>query len=367
MRKTALLVAVLAALAAGGCGEDHATDIQAIRVPDDYPTPQEAVDAAEPGELVVIRPGVYFHTERRDVAPDAFPGGLRAALFLKDGVRVLGLGPEPGGAVLRDTTAADSSVGVVLASVGNDTFVENLAVEGFAVGVLLTGRDGVVQNLRVEGAGIGIRACRAGAPEVAGCRVTGASSVGIQSEQTAAAFFGANHVRDCVVGVEVSGTGSPDFEVNVLCRNDTGLRITRGATPFFLHNAIRDNRVFGVALSAGAIPRFAENDVYDNGVEVDVAEYDPPLSEPIILAENYWGTTDPDVIAREIRDGLDDPARGAVVSFLPVSPVPRFDPRIDLGALCRAQDAWEVDSLLRDLRRVLAETRPATRAGRDPS
>ena len=48
----------------GGDGESYST----IRVPEDHDTIQKAVDAAEPGDLVLIGPGVYH--EAVDVATE---------------------------------------------------------------------------------------------------------------------------------------------------------------------------------------------------------------------------------------------------------------------------------------------------------
>lgn len=67
--KAALLVA---AVVLAGCGDDggddaspdttgggEATELEAIRVPADHATIQEAVDAAEPGDLILVAPGTY--------------------------------------------------------------------------------------------------------------------------------------------------------------------------------------------------------------------------------------------------------------------------------------------------------------------
>src|SRR5690606_22894636 len=72
-----LLTSALVVAAACGSdddGDDSATGDDAvpegttIRVPDDHETIQEAVDAAEPGDLILVEPGVY--EEAVDVTTD---------------------------------------------------------------------------------------------------------------------------------------------------------------------------------------------------------------------------------------------------------------------------------------------------------
>src|SRR5690606_23530510 len=52
----------------GATGDDAVPEGTTIRVPDDYETIQEAVDAAAPGDLILIEPGVY--EEAVDVTTD---------------------------------------------------------------------------------------------------------------------------------------------------------------------------------------------------------------------------------------------------------------------------------------------------------
>ena len=61
-----------------------------IHVPGDYLTIQEAVDAASPGDTVLVAPGIYLHSEVREVAE---MGRVAANVFLKSGVAVVGAGP----------------------------------------------------------------------------------------------------------------------------------------------------------------------------------------------------------------------------------------------------------------------------------
>ncbi len=114
-RRLLALVLVLAAVAAG-CGGDDGGDggsdggsgeASTIRVPDDYDTIQGAVDAAAPGSLILIEPGVY-EEEVNVTTDDLVIRGLdRNEVVLEgnfefeNGIRVL----EADGVVVENMTA----------------------------------------------------------------------------------------------------------------------------------------------------------------------------------------------------------------------------------------------------------------------
>jgi len=351
------LILVLLAVAGVGCTDNRPLVVPgppALRVPEDFPYPQAAVDSASSGMVVLVKPGVYTHTEVRDVDPDGFPGGIRAALFMKDGVAVTGTG-DAGTSVLRDTVAADSTFGLVFVSVGNATKVENIAVESFGTGALIRGQGGYIENCRMSGDPVGIRVLQASDPLVIGNLVEDAADAGIRSERDDGGY-GANFVRRCGVGIDVLGPGSPYLQANVLCSDRIGLRGSSSATPILRANVIRNNASVGVLLTDGTRPDFTQNDLYENGIDLQVADYAPPL-DTLYAEGNYWSSTDvADIGLNRIRDASDDPAAGAVVDFLPVSPISFFPLNVNLGALCGPTGSGapeEILAVLAELSRTL--------------
>lgn len=335
-----------------GCSDDTVdTGIPVLRVPADYPTPQEAIDAADPGTVVDIDAGVYTHTEVRDIDPVRFPGGVRAALFLKAGVRVRGTG-DLGTVILRDTTAADSTVGALGFDVDDQTWIVNLNFENFGTGVSLAAGSGVVLCCSVTGSETGIRFEDFGGFGGGGFNLTENCGTGILVED-GFAILQANLIRGCDTGLHLRGAGVPDLLVNVICLNGTGLLVEGpDMGPGLRGNVTRDNTVVGGLFTAGADPVFLENDFAYNPVNLAVEGYAGTGVDSILVQGQWWGSTVLDSIAASILDADDEAGRGARVIWLPVRPVTSFPfdaSEVDVDMLCaattptarRVLQAWE--------------------------
>jgi hypothetical protein len=101
-----------------------------------YATVQEAVDAARPGDWVLIWPGVYHENDAKDHAgvwvtvPDLHIRGLNRAGVIIDGSRGKAGGPCPSSPALQDFTARD---GIMVWKASGVT-IENLTVCDYLAG-----------------------------------------------------------------------------------------------------------------------------------------------------------------------------------------------------------------------------------------
>jgi hypothetical protein len=331
-----LLFALLLALAVlPGCS-DTATSSgpPTLVVPDRFPTIQAAIDAAQPGEIVLVQPGVYSTLERRDIDSDRYPGGLLATAFLKEGVGIVGNG-DPGTVVLRDSVLADSSVGIVLSRLSSVPFVDNLTVEDYDTGLLISRGEGTLQFLRVVDCRIGLRLREPADPIVRNCLFDG-DSLGVLAE-AGGGYLAANIFRNCRVGGRFTTSALAWLEANAFCTNGTGLILDGGATPTLTVNSITSNLGSGLETGDGALPDLiatprgadiafaAGNDIFGNGVNLVVTGYSPPLGEALPATGQWWNTTDTTAVAAGIVDDRTDPGLGAVVDYVPLAPFSFFD------------------------------------------
>ncbi len=197
-----------------------------------YRTIRAALDAAQPGDVVVVASGVY-----------------REVVRLKDGVAVVS--STPGGAVLRLTGPGDSSVVVAEG-------VQRARLAGF----------------KIEGAAVGLH-LRDANVEIVGVKVTGARFAGVLIEGQTEAILRASLIIDNGgSGVHIRGVAArPRLVQNVIRRNGTdraapGVLIEDGAAPVLLRNVITGHTAEGIRL-AGAREAASALFQQDNFFEVD--------------------------------------------------------------------------------------------------
>jgi len=205
-----------------------------IHVPGDYPTIQEAIDAANPGDIVMVAPGVYYEE-----------------ITLKADVDVIGAGEGlsiiDGGGDYGDVVTA------VGGSITSNTKFQGFTVTGAISGGSMPGGAGIFCNMTAE-------------PEICNNRVEG-NDFGVELWNGASAYVHNNVIIDNMyTGVDMSSLAN--VINNTISNNGSGGVHGNGwGNCIVMNNIITGNSSYGIGTGTGwPPPIISYNDVWNNGV-----------------------------------------------------------------------------------------------------
>jgi len=340
----------------------------------DYSVIQDAVEAAQDGDTILIGPGRFTETHEFD---DYNGRTIQVCITLEKSLEIQGAGRgetfiepnggirneyDPGGIISRamglDLTLSDLSIvncpGNALhfdqQSYDGQLIVERVDISNCFSGVFLNGTTGssisdcefetipysqhgffgrYVSDLSVAdchfvSGGVGIQGMTDGHNVITGCRFEG-STVGVDLVNCGSTEVTQCQFVDCSAGLWVSSTEEvliSDVEVVGDCVRGLYLSSNDGLE-------IR-NSVFSVSdycISYGAPSPamiFRDNHIvaYPGGYSVWMFDNYPGPDLTVDLSNNYWGTVDPEEVAASIYDGNDDPDIHLFVDFLPMADGP---------------------------------------------
>jgi len=201
-----------------------------IHVPGQYPTIQQGIDAAGPGDIVMVAPGRYL--EEISLKADVIVSGAGEGLSIIDG----------GG-----------NTGDVVTAIGNN-INNNTKFKGFTVTGAISG------GSMPGGAGI---FCNSGAsPEIANNRVE-VNDQGIATWNGALAFIHNNVViNNNFPGIDLSTNAT--IINNTIAGNRYGIYDGGGYGPTVMNNIVTGNSTYGIN-AVGTPPVLTYNDVWGNG------------------------------------------------------------------------------------------------------
>ena len=248
-----------------------------ITVPDDYPTIQQAVDAAVPGDKIRVNPGTYTEFVLVDVAKIEISavghvvvkGGLFA---LADSVMIDHLNIEP----LPNSDFFNVAVGVFafgLSSFISGVEINNNTISGGDGGVvLLSSSNCTVKANHVSGASIGgIVLSNAGGHILDGNTATGTLfGIGMSFDCDNNKIRG-NSCSSNVVGILLEGTGN-QLSSNT-CNGNSGFGIqviTASDNTIGSGNTGDDNGGDGLRLEADAVNNVVQKNTFLNNVGFDI-------------------------------------------------------------------------------------------------
>lgn len=309
------LLGVLGPLAA--CADDP-PDAQVLRVPEQYPSVQRAVDAAAPGDLVLVGAGRYAEEVRVETPGITVRGVDRNAVVLDGGgTLTAGITVVADGVAVENLSVRDyADVGIVLdgtagtgdaatATLGSD----DAALVGYRVAYVtvvnngswgvraLAARDGLIDHVFASGhpaAGIAIERCRpcntvltASAAQLNG--IGYAATNASESLFVVGSTFRANRLGvlarsdagqplapqtgSVIAGNVVDDNDNPAAPASPVALWAGGIAVTGGTENRLARNRVVGHSGFGIGLFsvAGADPganRIEGNAAGDNGVDL---------------------------------------------------------------------------------------------------
>ncbi|WP_206791276.1 right-handed parallel beta-helix repeat-containing protein [Amycolatopsis sp. MtRt-6] len=386
----ALSVFLVSVLAVAGCSSSLRPDVAGaatIRVPQDAPTVQQAVDAARPGDLVLVSPGVYRESVRITV-PDlvlrgtdrnrvVFDGEVRRAngivvtapgvavenLTVRDhvlnGVLVTGMADESGGLArgsdgytrldparfppvqgfrVSYVTASNNGLYGVYAFDSQHGVIEHSYASGSADSGFYVGQchpcDIVVRGNVAERNAVGYEGTNAsGGMSVVGNRFVG-NRVGLSTNSDYQEAFVPQ--RDAaIVGNLVAANAQAGSPAQADGGFGVGIGIAGGTRNLLARNLVTGNPGAGIALAsaedlAPSDNRLVGNVLSGNGVDVAYAASERAPGSGNCLQDNVLTSTAPAGLAGTMACPARPGAAAGVRLALP--PAPRGVPFPDVAA-----------------------------------
>lgn len=256
-----------------------------------HATITSAVQAARPGDVILVRPGTYTEQVVIDKPLEIIGVGVlddqRAAVIRAEGSsavlyqaqcgvgRISALTIESGA---EDCASIDITQGHLVVDACE---VLTLGPVEASVRVRCDGRARIVANRITEGAGTGLLVCGTGDADVTNNLITGHAYTCVEIRDSARVRLVHNRIGEGQSGgVLVRGpVAQPRVERNdVFGNRDAGLAIVAGAKPTVKGNRIHDGFGPGLWVGDGGAGTISENDVHGNrGSAVEVAAGGRPL------------------------------------------------------------------------------------------
>jgi hypothetical protein len=339
--------------------------------PADFTTIQPALDAAAPGDTILVGPGRYLECQSVTLPGWSSPVEVYGYVQRND-LTIIGAGDTstiigplvaqfeqygPKGLVALDLPRFTVQ-GLVLSNLYDGVFLRNGSMrvydcrfDGCADGIhAFEGRNVSIESCDfwnatangvaayvscsdVEVAASAFRSCPNGVNlnnsatrgVVRDCSFTDCR-VGIQISQ----YSTDNLIQGCVfsgeqnVGVTIAIVSSAHLEGNVFVDGATNLQADTRCTVTATSNLLNGGGYATIVSSTSDLTLHGNDILNGGGDTVKLACYVYPPVVVLDLTDNFWGTADANQIAQWIWDGHDDPAIHAIVDFEPFmgGPVP---------------------------------------------
>ena len=240
-----------------------------LKVPDQYPIIQAAIDAASPGDKVLVAPGIYVES-----------------IQLKSGVTVEGSGADVttlqgDGSWLEDPYFTYTVLG------DNYSAISGFKITGSLYGILCNGSSPTISNNIITGNRYGIDVVWEALPTIDNNTITGNDWYGIEvvysspviknniisGSDYAMRIWGSDPIvaNNVIAGNRSGGIDSKNESPSTIINNTIvgnggfGIRALRNTHPLIANNIIADHRGYGIICEENSHPEISYNDLWNNG------------------------------------------------------------------------------------------------------
>jgi parallel beta-helix repeat protein len=255
-----------------------------------YDTIASAVEVAEAGDVILVRPGIYTEPLVIDKPLEIIGVGVmgdsdRAVIRTYDATavryasggghgRIAAMTLEAGG---PDACALDVTDGTLslrsCAITGRGPITACVRVRGDAVAM-------IDNNHIADGEGVGILVCQRGSARITDNLIAGHAHSCIETRDGTQPYVYSNRIADSRSGgVWLHGHSRGEILHNdIYAHNMAGITVTDGADPSISGNRIHNGFDAGIYVGAGGRGTIKENDIYANdGTGIEIAEGGEPL------------------------------------------------------------------------------------------
>ena len=268
-------------------------DPRTISVPDEYPTIQDAINAASPGDVILVDSETYHENVVINISLTLMGAGDSTTFIHGDG-------KEPGIEIIADNvnisgfTILNCVNGIKIPSNGN-TVINNTITLNVIAGIYVEFSDGntLIGNTIALNDFVGVYLKASSKNKISGNTITNNNDTGILLEGQSSSNVISNNTITSIpfYGVSLYNSGNNIISDNLISSNDTGIDLfessgnfitgntisndkyysidlIRSSGNFITGNTISNNRYYGIDLFESSSNTFYHNNLVDNYYQV---------------------------------------------------------------------------------------------------
>lgn len=288
------------------------TDPKTISVPQDYPTIQDAVNAASVGDAILVASGTYHENVVIGISVTLAGAGDDTTYIHGDrteaGIEILA-----GNVKISGFTILDCEDGIKISSNGT-TVIDNTITSNIFAGIYVEFSDGntLSGNTIVSNDFVGVYLKASSKNKISGNKIANNNDTGmyLKGQSSSNSISNNTITSNRYYGISLSNSGNNVITDNLISNNDTGIGLVGSSGNVIAGNTILGNKYYGIDLFESDGNTFYHNNFFDNQYHVESAETTNAWDNG--AEGNYWN----DFIGEDLNgDGIGDTPYGGIDKY----------------------------------------------------